>query len=618
VVKKFKMKLKKGLNFFDVFSIATGAMISSGIFILPGLAFARTGPAVFISYFLAGILAQIGIFSIIELSTAMPKAGGDYYFINRSLGPFIGTISGFLSWFALSLKSAFAIFGISEIIFIFTGFPVLISSISVCIFFIILNSIGVKEAAKFQVSLVTGLLILMVLYIIFGFSKINTSHFYPLAPQGINPIFVTAGFIFISFGGLLKVASVSEEVKNPKKNIPLGMIVSVITVTIIYTLILIVTVGVLPAAKFSDSLTPIADAAKNIAGTPGFIIISIAALLAFITTANAGIMSASRYPLALSRDNLLPNAISKINKRFKTPVPSIFVTGLFIVLALQLPLEMLVKAASVVILTAYVLTNLAVIILRESKLKNYRPSFKAPLYPWLQIFGIIVFSFFIIDLGLEAIEISLAFLLISVSSYLFYGKKKYAGEYALLHLLKRITDNRLADHILETEFRDILCDRDNIKPDKFDRLVRNAKILDLEGPLEIDQLFEIISENISPEIEIDKEEIFNLLKNRQEDCNTAISPLIAIPHIIIEGSDQFFLMLIRCKEGIKFTSKEDSVKAVFAFIGTKEDRAFHLKTLAAIATLVQQEDFEEKWLNAGDIHYLKDMVLLSKRMRFIK
>jgi len=612
------MKLKKGLNFFDVFSIATGAMISSGIFILPGLAFARTGPAVFISYFLAGILALIGIFSIVELSTAMPKAGGDYYFINRSLGPFIGTISGFLSWFALSLKSAFAIFGISELIFIVTGFPTFISSILVCVFFVVLNSVGVKEAAKFQVSLVSGLLILMVLYIIFGFSKINTSHFSPFAPNGINPIFVTAGFIFISFGGLLKVASVSEEVKNPKKNIPFGMIFSVIAVTIIYTLILIVTVGVLPTTIFSGSLTPIADAAKNIIGTPGFIIITIAALLAFITTANAGIMSASRYPLALSRDNLLPNAISKVNKRFKTPVLSILITGLFIILALLLPLEMLVKAASVVILTAYVLTNLAVIILRESKLKNYRPSFKAPLYPWMQIFGILIFSFFIIDLGLEAIEISLAFLLISVSFYMFYGRKKYAGEYALLHLLKRITDNRLTDHILETEFRDILCDRDNIKPDKFDKLVKNAKIFDLHGPLRIDQLFEIISENVSPEIEIDKEEIFTLLKNRQEDCNTAISPFIAIPHIIIEGSGHFFLMLIRCKEGIKFTSKEDSVKAVFAFIGTKEDRAFHLKTLAAIATLVQQENFEEKWLNAKDIHYLKDMVLLSKRMRFIK
>jgi len=598
------MKLKKELTFLDLFCIATGAMISSGIFILPGLAFARTGPAVFISYFLAGILALIGIFSIIELSTAMPKAGGDYYFINRSLGPLIGTISGFLSWFALSLKSAFAIFGISEIIFIVTGFPVLISSILVCIFFILLNIIGVKEAAKFQVSLVIGLLILMVLYIIFGFPKINTSHFHPFAPQGINPIFAIAGFIFISFGGLLKVASVSEEVKNPKKNIPLGMIVSVTAVTIIYTLILIVTVGILPAESFSGSLTPIAEAAGNIIGTPGFIIISIAALLAFITTANAGIMSASRYPLALSRDNLLPKAISKVSQKFKTPVLSIFITGLFIILALLLPLETLVKVASTVILTAYVLTNLSVIILRESKLKNYRPSFKAPLYPWLQIFGIIIFSFFIIDLGLEAIEISIAFLLISVSFYLFYGRKKYEGEYALLHLLKRITDNRLTDHILETEFRDILCDRDNIQPDKFDRLVRTAKILDLEGPLELEQLFEIISENISAEIEMNKAEILAKLKYRQEDCNTAISPFIAIPHIIIEGSGHFFLMLIRCKEGIKFTSKENSVK-------------FHLKTLAAIATLVQQKDFEEKWLNAENTYYLRDMVLLSKRMRFI-
>ncbi|MCD4820138.1 MAG: amino acid permease [Candidatus Cloacimonetes bacterium] len=611
------MKLKKGLNFFDVFSIATGAMISSGIFILPGLAFARTGPAVFISYFLAGILALVGIFSIIELATAMPKAGGDYYYINRSFGPFIGTISGFFSWFALSLKSAFAIFGISEIIFIVTGFPVWISTILICTFFIILNIIGVKEAAKFQVTLVSGLLILMVLYIYFGFDKINTSHFYPFAPHGINSIFATAGFIFISFGGLLKVASVSEEVKNPKKNIPLGMIASLITVTIIYTFLLIVTIGILPASIFSDSLTPIADAAKDIAGTPGFIIISISALLAFITTANAGIMSASRYPLALSRDNLLPKAIGKVNKRFKTPVLSIFITGLFIILALQLPLEMLVKAASVVILTTYVLTNLAVIVLRESKLKNYRPSFKAPLYPWLQIFGIIIFSFFIIDLGLEAFEISITFLLISASVYLFYGRKKYAGEYALLHLLKRITDNRLTDHILESEFRDILCDRDNIQPDKFDNLVKTAKILDLPGPLELDQLFKIISKKVSNELEIDKEEIFNLLKNRQEDCNTAISPFIAIPHIIIEGSDHFFLMLIRCKEGIRFTSNENSVKAIFTFIGTKEDRAFHLKTLSAIATLVQKDDFEKKWLSAKNVHYLRDMVLLSKRMRFL-
>ena len=127
------MKLKKQLSFIDIFSIATGAMISSGIFILPGLAFSYTGPSVFVSYFLAGVLAFIGTLSIAELATAMPKAGGDYYFVTRSLGPLIGTISGLLSWFSLSLKSAFAIFGIAEVIYLFTGIHITILSVIVCI-----------------------------------------------------------------------------------------------------------------------------------------------------------------------------------------------------------------------------------------------------------------------------------------------------------------------------------------------------------------------------------------------------------------------------------------------------------------------------------------------------
>jgi amino acid transporter len=379
---------------------------------------------------------------------------------------------------------------------------------------------------------------------------------------------------------------------------------------------LIVTVGILDPTSFSGSLTPIADCAKNFIGTLGFIAISIAALLAFITTANAGIMSASRYPFALSRDNLLPDGISKVHKTLKTPIVSIFLTGIFISIALLLPLEMLVKAASTAILSSYVLTNASVIVLRESKLKHYKPSFQTPLYPWPQVIGIIIFSFFIIDLGIEAIEISVSFLLVSVCVYWFYGKNKSKDEYAILYLLRRVINNRLTENLLENELREILCERDNILPDKFDNLVKAAKVLDLEGPLELDRFFKIISEDISHKIMIDKDEIFSLLKNRQEDCNTAVSPFVAIPHIIIDGSNHFLLMLVRCKQGIKFTANENAVKAIFVFIGTKEDRAFHLKTLASIATLVQQKDFEEKWLDAANIHYLRDIVLLSKRMRF--
>ena len=101
-------QLKKGLGLIHVFCIASGAMISSGLFILPGLAHAQAGPAVVVSYFLAGLLASIGVLSIAELATAMPKAGGDYFFISRGMGAGVGTVAGLLSWFSLSLKSAFA------------------------------------------------------------------------------------------------------------------------------------------------------------------------------------------------------------------------------------------------------------------------------------------------------------------------------------------------------------------------------------------------------------------------------------------------------------------------------------------------------------------------------
>jgi len=618
------MKLKKEVNFFGVFSIATGAMISSGIFILPGIAYAKTGPILFVSYFTAGILALVGILSIIELSTAMPKAGGDYYFIERSMGPFIGTISGFLGWIALSLKSAFAIFGLSEIIhqvialYLFMNFNPLIISGILCMIFILLNIIGIKEATIFQILMVAALLLLLIFYCIFGFKKINYSFFNDIITSNINinSIIITTGFIFISFGGLLKVASISEEVKNPKKNIPLGMITSIIIVTLLYTIIVFVLTGTLSPVEFADSLTPVADSARIILGNPGFIAISIASILAFITTANAGIMSASRYPLALSRDNLVPNFINKVNKRFQTPTISIIITGFFIFLSLLLPLEMLVKTASTVILTSYVLTNISVIILRESKLSNYRPSFKTPFYPWIQLFGIITFSFFIIDLGVQAIEISLIFLFLCFCIYFFYGRKKSNREYALLHLLKRITDKRLTENLLENELRDIIINRDNIEQDNFDNLVKGAKILDLDGCPDYEKLFKITSKYIAEDIKMPESEIYIRFMKRQEESNTAVSDFLAIPHIVIDGNNKMFMMIVRCKDGIKFTEKENSVKVVFLFGGTIDKRVLHLKTLASIATLVQKENFITNWLIAKDENELRNLILLSGRKRF--
>lgn len=609
------MELKKELRLIDVIAIATGAMISSGIFILPGLAFARTGPSVFISYFLAGLLALSGALSISEMATAMPKAGGDYFFINRSLGSLVGSVSGILSWFALSLKSAFAIIGISELLFVFFSFNVTISSIVLCIVFILLNIWGVKEAGRFQVILFIFLIVIMSGFVLTGFLEMDISRLRPLFTDGINAMLTTAGFVFISFGGLLKAASVSEEVNNPKKNIPRGLIISTLIVIILYAFILIVTVGIMNPGNLSGALTPIADAARSIWGNKGFFIITLASVLAFVTTANAGIMAASRYPLALSRDNLIPSFLSKVNSKTKTPIISISVTGAIVALSLMLRLDVLVKVASTVVILNYILSNFSIIILRESKLENYRPSFRAPFYPWIQFISIAAFVLLLIDMGIKIILLSIAAIAIGIIIYFLYGKHHSTGDSALLNIVKRVANRDLKYTDLDKELKEILICRDNICLDFFDELIDRSAVIDMDEPADSKELFGVIAQSISFKYNISKNTVIKSLSGRESQSSTVINHFVAIPHIILPGENIFDLFIIRNRNGIVFPDGQ-IVHAVFALTGTMDNRNTHLKSLAAIAQIIQNDSFETQWLNAVNPENIKDVLHLARRNRF--
>ena len=204
-----KLTFNKTLGGLDLFCIATGAMISSGIFVLPGVAFKEIGPAVFLSYGVAGIAAMIGALAVIELATAMPKAGGDYYFIERSLGPGIGTVSGILSWLALVLKTSFAAYGLGAVIQAMTGFDlVMIASVTV-IFFLVVNLIGTREAASMEVLMVGAMLVIMFGYIALCTPQIQVSRYQPFifAGKSVDAIFAVAAMVFVSYGGLLSAVS---------------------------------------------------------------------------------------------------------------------------------------------------------------------------------------------------------------------------------------------------------------------------------------------------------------------------------------------------------------------------------------------------------------------------
>ncbi|MBT8046661.1 MAG: amino acid permease [Pontiella sp.] len=609
--------MKKGLGFIDVFCIASGAMISSGIFVLPGLAFAQIGPAMIVSYFIAGLLALIGVLSVIELATAMPKAGGDYYFLTRSLGPLVGTVSGLLSWFALSLKTAFAIFGLAEVVFLLSGerIPLFATAAPVTILFAVLNIKGTEAAAKFEVLLVALLFLLLGTYFALGMPNMHASHFQPFVVEGagLKEILSTAGFVFVSFGGLLKTATIAEEVRNPRFNIPAGFIAATIAITVLYALLLIVTVGVLPGAELASSFTPIADAARLLAGGWGFGAITLAAMLAFVTTANAGIMSASRYPLALGRDKLLPPFVAKENKNGE-PIVAIIMTSIVILASLLLDIEKLVKAASAVVISAYVLSAAAVLVMRHSRLTNYRPTFRVPLCPWLPLFGIISFSLLIIDMGLAAVEISLGFAAVGVLIYFFYGRKRTNMEYALLHIVEGLTNQRLTADSLEKELYEVLHQRDEVVHDAFDDILKTAGAVDLEPGANQQTLLDTVAQTLEAELDLSADEIRARFIEREEQGSCVMTPFVAIPHIIVDGEQLFKILLVRSREGIEFEA-DTSVKAFFVIVGSRDMRQLHLKALAAIAHIVQHSEFEKRWTTAKNEAQLKDILLLSERVR---
>jgi amino acid transporter len=618
-------KLKRQLGLLDVFCVASGAMISSGLFVLPALAYAKAGPAVILAYLLASLLVIPSVLSKAELATAMPRAGGTYFFVERSLGPIWGLFGGLAGWFSLALKSAFAIVGMAILIDVVlqTAFSTQLSDWHIkaiaavcCIGFTALNAVSVKHTSRFQIMLVFVLLAILAVFVFLGSSAVEPVRYTGFMEKGWLAVLATAGLVFISFGGLTKVASIAEEVRHPGKNLPLGMIFAWFVISLFYVVVIAVTVGVVEGTELAGSLAPVSLAAFKFMGTAGFVILGLAAMAAFITTANGGILAASRCPMAMSRDRLLPSFLSFVSRRFNTPHISILLTGSFMVLAvIFLDIESLVKTASTLMIILFILDNASVIVMRESKIQSYRPLFKSPLYPYIQIFAIIAYGALIIDMGKVPLLICAAFVVLSIAWFGFYVSKRVRRASAAMHIVQRVTDKELKAVTLEDELRDILMERDEITADRFDRLIEKCEILDLKGKHNAEKVFRKAAYILSGRLGSNEYVLFEKLLHREAGGSTVIQPGLAIPHIIVEGKKKFDILVVRAVDGIKFPHAPDPVKTIFFLAGSKDERNYHLRALMAIAQIAQEADFEKRWLAAPGPDELRNLILLSTRKR---
>jgi len=611
--------LKKELGLLSLFAIASGAMISSGLFILPGIAYAKSGPAVLISYVVASLLVIPAVLSKAELATAMPKAGGTYFFIDRSMGPLMGTIGGFAAWFSLAFKSAFALVGIGVFATLlspgFTEMQTKLVAVFFCIVFTAINIRGTKHTGKTQIVLVLGLISLLVFYIVAGFFFINLSNFDNFAPHGFNSIFSTAGLIFISFGGLTKICSVAEECKKPGRNIPLGMFLSWGIISLLYLLVIFVTIGIVEPARLGGSLTPISLGAGTFLGEIGIAIMAIAAILAFISTANAGILAASRDPMAMGKDRLLPSSFAKVSKR-GTPTFSILFTSVFMILViLFLDLEDLVKTASTLKILLFLFVIFSLIIMHESKIRNYRPKFRSPFYPWVQLAGAVGLVFLLIEMGLVPLLLVGGFILFGFLWYWFFARDKIWRGYTLLHLIERITGEKLVGHIVDKELGEIIIKRDDLREQRFENLIKKCEVIDLYKYLHPDEIARIIAEKLANRLGIDEKKLYRLIMKREKDSNVVIHPGLAIVSHLIKGRDKFEMLLVRSRKGIILSDDAGPIHAFFVIVSSHDQKNFYLHSLMWIVQIAERIDFETEWIIAKDDKELKNIILAAWKKR---
>lgn len=614
-------RLNKELRLRDVYAIATGATLSAGFFLLPGIAAIQAGPALVLAYLLAAVPLVPAMFSVLELATAMPRAGGFYYFLDRAFGPFLGTIGGFGAWLSLVLKVAFALVGMGAYLGLF--FPALpIAPVGVGLALLLggLSWFGAKKGGRLQVVLVFSLLSLLLVYFAGASLQVELSHFEGFFAAGFDAILATTGMVYISYVGVTKVESLSEEVHQPEKNLPRGMILALLTAVLVYGLGTALLVGVVPMAELRGNLTPVATAADKIFGRPGVVLISLAAMIAFVSVANAGLMGASRYPLAMGRDHLLPSMFRRLS-RHRTPGYAIALTVAAVILVILLfdPLR-IAKLASSFQLLMIALVSLAVIVMRESKIQSYDPGYKSPLYPWMQLTGIISPFYLIFEMGALSIGFSAGLIVISSLWFHYYARNRVARTGAIYHVFERLGRHR--HHNLDSELRGILREKGLREGDPFDDIVRRCLVFDLAETTSFQSVVERVAEKIAPRVHLAHKEIVTQIMEGTRIGATPVTRGVALPHFRTDRIEQTEMALVRCRQGLQMRTynpltheeaDEVQINAIFFLISPENNPTQHLRILARIAERVDEMSFAIEWQQARGEPELRESLLHDDR-----
>ncbi len=434
--------LERKLGLFSVVIISLSAMIGSGLFVLPSLAYAEVGGGAWLAYVLAALVVIPGALSKSELASAMPTSGGSYVFLERIFGPLVGSMTGVALWGSFLLKAAFALIGFSAYLAVVqaefgTEYTDIATALGMLVIISIVNILGIKKVKVVQTPIVaTSVLMLLVLTV---WSIVSGEADFSRATPTLDTqddwmaMGETAALVLVSYAGVTKVAAIGGEIKDPGKNLPEGIMTSLVIGVALYAVIVATMIAVIPEEGFVDAAghpieDPVRAFAQEIAGNDAALLASVVAILTMTSMSLAGILAASRYLFAMARDGLLPESLEDVHGRFETPHLAIILTGIAMAVALvTIDVHAVAEYASGFQIMAYVMMCLSVLVIRKAMPSHawYQPEYDAPLRPFTQFFGIASGISLLWLMGIEAGIGAVTAAIVGFAIFQSYGRKHH-------------------------------------------------------------------------------------------------------------------------------------------------------------------------------------------------
>lgn len=434
--------LKRTLNAFSISLLGIGAIVGTGIFVLTGVAAAKyAGPGLIFSFILAGIVSGLAAICYAEFASTVPIAGSAYTYSYATMGELIAWIIGWdlileyavgagavsIGWSGYVvdfLKSALGI-TLPKVLTAspFAGGFVNLPAVVIILLVTALLILGTSQSTTVNNIMVAIKLAVIVFFLVVGVGHVNPANWQPFLPFGVGGIFRGASIIFFAYIGFDQISTSAEETKNPARDLPIGIFVSLLVCTVLYIAVTAVLTGIVSYTKL-DVASPVSHSlillGLNVAGS----IISVGAICGLTTVLIVLLFGQSRIFFSMARDGLLPGIFSRVHPRFRTPYLSSLIVGIVVAaIAGFIPIDVVAELTNIGTLAAFVLVSVGVLVLRRTQ-PDLKRGYRVPLVPWIPILSIIASIVLIFSLPFVTLARFVGWLIIGLVVYFLYSRRK--------------------------------------------------------------------------------------------------------------------------------------------------------------------------------------------------